>query len=186
MLVPGLAVLPQEHQLPLTLAGLRQLIRDNFKAQPTPNAAEAATQQQQHHHAPRGRPGRTNTEQQQQQQQQQLSPLDQGFAALRALPQQVYLEACSSSSDTEGVLVEATSCFNPRADPFTSAGFVVGGSGSSSSREQWFSYRIRVTNNRQHDIKVLGRGWVIESHFVKRGLRCVPVKRGLGLSCITR
>ncbi|WP_353960293.1 ApaG domain-containing protein, partial [Klebsiella pneumoniae] len=38
-------------------------------------------------------------------------------------------------------------------------------SSSSSSRGLVLTYRIRVTNNRQHDIKVLGRGWVIESHF---------------------
>jgi uncharacterized protein affecting Mg2+/Co2+ transport len=153
-------VLPQEQQLPLTLQGIKQLIRDNFKAHSVPNTAEPDTQQQQQqqqqHYQGSGRVSP----------QQQLSPLDQGFAALRALPQQVYLEACSSSRATEGVLVEATSCFNPRADPFTSAGVIVGGSSSSSSsREQWFSYRIRITNHRQHCIKVLGRGWVIESHL---------------------
>jgi uncharacterized protein affecting Mg2+/Co2+ transport len=143
------AVLPQEQQLPLTLQGLKQLIRDNFKAHAIqPHAADAEPQQQQGS-------GRTSS-------QQHLSPLDQGFAALRALPQQVYLEACSSSSNTDGILIEATSCHNPRADPFASAGVVVGG---SSSREQWFSYRIRITNNRRHCIKVLGRGWVIESHI---------------------
>jgi uncharacterized protein affecting Mg2+/Co2+ transport len=135
-------VLPHEGQLPLSLHGLKQLVRDNFRA----HAAAAQQQQQQ---------GTSSS-------QQQLSPLDQGFAALRALPQQVYLEACSSSYVTEGVLIEATSCYNPGADPYAAAGFITGGS-SSSPGEQWFSYRIRVTNNRDHCIKVLGRGWVISS-----------------------
>jgi uncharacterized protein affecting Mg2+/Co2+ transport len=126
---------------------LKQLVRDNFRAH------SAATQQQQHQHQQRGESSSA---------QQELSPLDQGFAALRALPQQVYLEACSSSCVTDGVLIEATSCYNPRADPYASAGAVTGSSGSSS-REQWFSYRIRVSNHRDHCIKVLGRGWVISS-----------------------
>jgi uncharacterized protein affecting Mg2+/Co2+ transport len=137
-------VLPQEGQLPLSLHGLKQLVRDNFRAH------SAATQQQQ---------SSTSSTQQ------QLSPLDQGFAALRALPQQVYLESCSSSYVLNDVIIEATSCYNPKADPFASAGAITGSSSSSSSssREQWFLYRIRVTNNRDHCIKVLGRGWVISS-----------------------
>jgi uncharacterized protein affecting Mg2+/Co2+ transport len=133
-------VLPQEGQLPLSLHGLKQLVRDNFRAH------SASTQQQQS--------GTSSG-------QQQLSPLDQGFAALRALPQQVYLESCSSSYVLNDVIIEATSCYNPKADPFASAGAITGS--SSSSRDQWFLYRIRVTNNRDHCIKVLGRGWVISS-----------------------
>jgi hypothetical protein len=37
-----------------------------------------------------------------------LSPGPQGFAALRAIPEQLYLEQCSSSSNAEGVIVGAT------------------------------------------------------------------------------
>lgn len=138
-LVPGLAVLPQEQQLPFTPASIRQLIRDNFRA-------NASLQLQQQGSAA----GSSSS--------QAVGALDQGFAALRALPQQAYLQACSSTAETEGVVIEATSCFSP-ADTYPRQAQAPGG-----TPEHWFKYRIRITNMRQHPIKVLGRGWVINNH----------------------
>lgn len=40
-----------------------------------------------------------------------LPPHNQAFAALRALPEQAYLEACSSSSVTDGIVIDVTSSF---------------------------------------------------------------------------
>ncbi|KAF8055096.1 2-carboxy-D-arabinitol-1-phosphatase [Scenedesmus sp. PABB004] len=131
-LVPGLAVAPGAEQLPLCAAGLRELVRANFRAHAGAGSG-----------APGGGAGDGGAP--------PLAPLDQGFAALRALPALAYLEACSSSATTEGVTIEATAA-HTRTD-----------AGKGGQPEHWFSYRIRVANARHHAVKVLGRGWVVSN-----------------------
>lgn len=126
-LVPGLEILPM--QLPLSYESLKQLIKDNFIAN------KSRTDQI--------NPG--------------YSSLDQGFAALRALPQQAYLESCSSSATTDDVTIEATAAFSHKQRP--------GSEFINPLDQHIFTYRIRITNNRRHPIKVLGRGWVVSNHL---------------------
>lgn len=125
-LVPGLEVLPE--QLPLSYQSLKQLISDNFRANKSKTDPIS--------------PG--------------YSSLDQGFAALRALSLQAYLESCSSSATTDGVLIEATSAYShlePSRQP------------PSLPEQHWFKYRVRITNSRSDPIKVLGRGWRVINHL---------------------
>lgn len=73
----------------------------------------------------------------------------QGFAALRAISDQCYLERCSSSSSSDGVLVEAASRAI-RMWPVDEPKYV-------------FAYRVRITNQRSDIIQVLGREWKFSS-----------------------
>lgn len=126
-LVPGpLEVLPS--QLPLSYKTTKQLIRDTFIHNRTRTDEIKAG----------------------------YTALDQGFAALRALPLVTYLQSCSSHSSAEDITVEATSAFShvTQSKPL-----------EGQPEQHWFRYRIRITNNRQHPIKVLGRGWVVSNHL---------------------
>lgn len=74
----------------------------------------------------------------------------QGFAALRALPYQGYLQRCSSSALTHNMLVEATAAALP-ARPM-----------HQGNPMYPFSYRVRVTNLSAMWVQLLGREWVFK------------------------
>lgn len=75
--------------------------------------------------------------------------LDQGFAALRAIPEQLYLEKCSGSGSEDGVQVEVTSKWMGTTEAHP------------GDPKHAFTYRVRVTNGRGASIQVLGRSWEI-------------------------
>jgi uncharacterized protein affecting Mg2+/Co2+ transport len=72
--------------------------------------------------------------------------LPQAFAGFRALQQQQYLAACSSTATTHGLTVEATSCYSGPSDGF------------SGRKEHVFTYRVRVTSTRSDKVQVGSRG----------------------------
>ncbi|KIZ05675.1 Protein apaG [Monoraphidium neglectum] len=118
--VPGLEEVPSS--FPLDRPALARLIKANFRAH-RDTAAQLSDG---------------------------YTALDQGFAALRAIPEQLYLEQCSSSSNAEGVIVDVTSKWmGTTEEPPT------------GEAKHAFSYRVRVTNARSSPIQVLGRSWEI-------------------------
>lgn len=80
----------------------------------------------------------------------QAQRLDQAFAALRTLAEQQYLARCSSSCTTDDVRIDVTSGFHRKAVHL------------NGQKVHLFTYRVRVTNNRQQTIKVLGRSWTVQ------------------------
>mmetsp|Transcript_2956 Transcript_2956/g.7714 ORF Transcript_2956/g.7714 Transcript_2956/m.7714 type:complete len:268 (-) Transcript_2956:366-1169(-) len=82
--------------------------------------------------------------------------LDEGFHALRVLGEQMYLNQCSSSQTTEGVQVDVTSSFDR-------AGML----GAGQPR-YLFSYLVRIINNRDHPVQVLGRSWTMTNEYNAR------------------
>mmetsp|Transcript_30931 Transcript_30931/g.97561 ORF Transcript_30931/g.97561 Transcript_30931/m.97561 type:complete len:254 (+) Transcript_30931:332-1093(+) len=73
--------------------------------------------------------------------------LDEGFAALRALGDQIALAQRTSVARTSGLCVEASSAYRGRAQ----AGLWV------------FSYRLRVRNESDEPVRLLGRHWMIRN-----------------------
>ncbi|KAI8465088.1 MAG: ApaG domain-containing protein [Monoraphidium minutum] len=118
--VPGLEELPDS--FPLDRPALARLIKANFRRH-RGGAAQLA---------------------------EGYSALDQGFAALRAISEQLYLQQCSSSGSEEGVVVEVTSKWLGTTEDLP-----------SGETKHAFTYRVRVTNGRTSSIQVLGRSWDI-------------------------
>ncbi|KXZ54156.1 hypothetical protein GPECTOR_5g254 [Gonium pectorale] len=77
--------------------------------------------------------------------------LGEALSALRVLLDQLYMHRCSSSCTTDGVRIDATSKFSTAATAL------------NGRTQNLFSYRIRVTNQRQEPIQVLGREWTIQN-----------------------
>lgn len=84
--------------------------------------------------------------------------LDRAFQSLRLLGDQIHMQGCSSSAETEGVHVEVTTAF-------------IGGAGDvdpSYEEEEgvpeklYYTYRVRVSNVGQEVVQLLSRHWVIE------------------------
>ncbi|KAF5838875.1 hypothetical protein DUNSADRAFT_2044 [Dunaliella salina] len=91
--------------------------------------------------------------------------LDEGFHALRVLGEQMYLNHCSSSQTTEGVQVDVTSSFDR-------AGML----GAGQPR-YLFSYMVRIINNRDDYVQVLGRSWWVGLSYVLAHMFVCELKR---------
>jgi len=76
------------------------------------------------------------------------SLVDEGFAALRILHQQIALQGCTSDTVTEGVRVEATSGFIPESSNPDAGHFL-------------FTYCITISNTGSNVVRLLGRQWDI-------------------------
>lgn len=76
--------------------------------------------------------------------------LDEGLRAVRIIFEQIYLDTCTSVTETEGVRVEATSNFTETAV-------------YSGTQLYVFTYRVRVTNLRSEQIQVIGRSWIVRN-----------------------
>ncbi|KAJ9516903.1 hypothetical protein QJQ45_027306 [Haematococcus lacustris] len=78
--------------------------------------------------------------------------VDEAFRAIRMAGEQLQLASCSSSSTTDGVTVEVTTVFTKTdTNPY-------------GKTLNYFTYRVRVINNRLQPIKVLGRAWTVLDH----------------------
>ncbi|KAL4451199.1 hypothetical protein ABPG77_009271 [Micractinium sp. CCAP 211/92] len=84
--------------------------------------------------------------------------LDQAFTSLRLLSDQIHMQECSSSCQTEGVHVEVTTAhvgsqedLDPHYEPEEGQG-----------PKQYYTYRVRVSNCGDQAVQLTGRHWIIE------------------------
>ncbi|KAG1657364.1 hypothetical protein FOA52_015918 [Chlamydomonas sp. UWO 241] len=82
---------------------------------------------------------------------QQQPLVNEAFRTLRLLLEQQYMARCSSTTVTNGVRVDVTSCFDSIS------------AGLRGEQVYVFTYRVRVTNERSDAVKVLGRTWTIKN-----------------------
>ncbi|PSC74841.1 Co2+ Mg2+ efflux [Micractinium conductrix] len=85
--------------------------------------------------------------------------IDWAFQSLRLLSEQIQMQRCSSSAETEGVHVEVTTAhvgsqgeLDPTFDP-----------DEEGPEKEFYTYRVRVSNCGKDVVQLLGRHWIIEN-----------------------